>query len=280
MSLQEEIARIKAELEQAEKGEAVPEQEDIEEAPELEEPTKEEPEEPAKEEPKEDPEPEEPTDNAGWARLRREKAAAERRAEQEAAEKERLLAQLNELKNGGEQQEQPAYPAQMLERIIQDKQRDDAAREFMQYESKVKRLAPDYDAVSSEYVQARFNAMRLEHPRKSDSELSEMVQQAILLKAAEYARAGFENPVEELYHEAKELGFGKKKPEPAPEKEDVLKPDLRKVAENKKRSTGMAANRGEENQGMSRQYIEQNGMPTAAEWAKLSAEQKRQLIYG
>ena len=147
-------------------------------------------------------------------------------------------------------------------------------------EAKTKQANPDYNAVASEYAQAMFQSIRIQNPHKSDIELSDMTKRAILLKASEYARQGYENPVEEMYHVAKMLGYTGKSFQKAPEKEAVeekITPDYSKVAENRKRSAGMAATNGRSQA----QLTQQSAVDmTVEEYAKLSTAEKRRLMYG
>lgn len=282
MSLQEEIENIKAQLaEQENRPEEelqeapVPEEEEIAEGEKEEEPEEKKAEEEKKEEPLK--ENKEELDNAGYARLRREAAAEKKRAEA-------LQRELEDLRRAKEkpleeqQQEQAALPPQ-LRSLIERDQFHQAEQEFSVYESKVKQQNPEYAAVAAEYAQALYQSFKVQNPRKSDIELSDMTKRSILMRAAEFARAGYDNPVEELYYEAKGLGFtGKSLQKEVPEaKEEKLQPDLRKLAENRKRSAGMAANNGR-SQGLMTQAAAAD--LSVGEWAKLPAAEKRRIMYG
>lgn len=262
MSLQDEIEETKKKLAEALESENQPEEEIVEEAAEEEAPAEE-------EKPAEETKPEEKPDDAAFARLRREAAAAKKRAEELAAENERL-------KQPQEEIEEASEVPPLLTSMLNDYQKGLAEREFKSFESQI--TDPDYASVSAEYANAMSAAIRIQNPRKSAVEIAELTKQAIVGRAAEYARAGYANPVEELFLEAKELGFtGKsfKKEESKPEP----KPDMAKVAANRQRSTGMTAANGESKQGLSRNYIADNGI-TGAEWAKLSPAEKKSLMYG
>lgn len=271
--LNEELERMKAELaaqEGKENEEIVEElkEESNEEAAE----TKEEPEkEEIKEEKPEEKKPE--IDDAGFARLRREATAEKRRAE--AAEKE--LAELRKAKEVVELPvEAPLHPE--MQTVLEDHRINRAEREFSMFESKVKQQHPEYGAIATEYANAMAQAFRIQNPRKTDVEINDMTKRAILIKAGEFARAGYENPVEEMYHEAKELGFtGKSFQKQESSKEEKLEPDMKKVAENRKRSSGMAASHGRQEGLMT---LNAAADLTAAEWSKLPKADKQRLLYG
>ena len=125
-----------------------------------------------------------------------------------------------------------------------------------------------------------YQSIRLQNPRKSDIELNEMTKNAIIMQAADLARQGYENPVEELFHTAKELGYTGKslQKEEAPQKEEKLTPDLKKVADNRKRSTGMTANNGRSEGLMTLSHAATQ--LTAAEWGRLPKAEKARLMYG
>lgn len=269
--LLDELKKMKEELAKSEEGEKEIEIEEpeIEEVEEPEEPPVEEIKEEIIETPKE-----EKLDDAGYARLRREAAAEKRRAE--LAEKE--LAELRQAKEPiVEAQEQIQFPPE-FQTVIEDHRISRAEREFTMLESKVKQDHPEYGAVAAEYAAALYQSFKVQNPRKSDIELSEMTKKSILMKAGEYARAGYENPVEEMYHEAKELGFtGKSFQKQESPKEEKLQPDMKKVADNRKRSSGMAASNGRSEGLMT---IAAAADLTAAEWARLPIADKRRIMYG
>lgn len=275
--LLDEIKRMKEELAQAEEKEK---SEEIEETGEVEEEVEE-----AK--PKEEVEKEkaevkeEKLDDGAYMRLRREAAAEKHRAEQ--AEKE-----LNELRkakeNTAEEEQEQIQLTPELQSVIEDHRSDRAEKEFLILEDRVKKLYPEYSAVSSEYAAAMYQSIRIQNPKRSDVELNEMTKKAILMQAGEFARKGYENPVEEMFHTAKELGYtGKsfqkeeKKEEKLDAKEEKLQPDLKKVAENRKRSTGMTANNGR-SEGLMTLAVAAD-LP-AHEWAKLPKADKQRLLYG
>lgn len=276
--LLDELKNMKAELEEKLKAENAEEKPVDEKEEEITAPEEEKPEEKPIEKPIEKVE-EKPLDDAGYARLRREAAAAENRAkkaEQELEESRRVVATERPI----EEQPAQAIPSE-LQPLIERHRIGEAEREFAIYENKAKQLHPEYGAVASEYAQAMYQSIKLQNRGVSELQLNEMTKKAILIQAGEFVRAGYENPVEEMFHYAKELGFTGKsyqkqesKPEP---KEEKLEPDMSKVAENRKRSSGMAATNGRSEGLMT---LGAAADLSAAEWAKLPVTEKRRLMYG
>ncbi len=268
--LNEELEKMKAELaaQEGKENEEVKLEEPEEEVDEEEAEVKEEPKE--EEEVKEEKKPE--IDDAGYARLRREAAAEKRRAE--SAEKE--LAELRKAKEPEEViTETPLHPE--MQTVLDDHRMNRAEREFAMFESKVKQQHPEYGAIATEYANAMAQSFRIQNPRKTDIEINDMTKRAILIKAGEFARAGYENPVEEMYHEAKELGFTGKSLLKQEAKEVELQPDMKKVSENRKRSSGMAATNGRQEGLMT---LTSAADLTSAEWARLPKADKQRLLYG
>lgn len=219
------------------------------------------------------------SEDVGAARLRRELAAERRRAQ----ELEKEIAESKKPKETMEidEEEAPIRLSPEVQEVVQEHRRRSAEEEFLSFESHAKKVHTDAGAVLNEYAVAMYQSLKIQNPKKSDVELNKMTKNAILMQAGEYARAGHENPVEEMYHTAKELGYtgnsfqkAETKPEP---KEEELKPDLKKVAENRKRSTGMTANNG-----LSEGLMTLTAATdlTAAEWAKLPKAEKQRLLYG
>lgn len=267
MSLQEAIEDLKKEIADKEKE---PEEviEEVVEAPE-EEPVVEEKEEEKPEAPKV----EEKPDDAGHMRLRREAAAAKKQAEAEVAKREALEAKLAELENPlSVQEEAPISPE--FQELLQDNRMRKAEREFESLEAKFRTSNPDYDAVAGQYAQALAQSIKIQNPRLGNSEIAERTKQALLTKAGAHVRAGFD-PIEELYHEAKELGFTGKQAKPKEEVEEELKPDMSKLAANRKKSAGMAAASGKSEGQLTKQAALEL---TNAEWSKLPAAEKRRLL--
>lgn len=226
---------------------------------------------------------EEEPDATAYARMRREKAAAEKRAQ----EAEARLAEISKNKEAPqEEKEEASFPdvAPELVEAVQEIRLKKAEREFQSFEEKFKAKASDYQAVASQYALALAQSIKIQNSHMSSIEVAEKTKEAILMKASAYINKGFSNPAEELYYEAKELGFTGRSARSAEKEEakaeEEIKPDMKKLAANRARSTGMASVNGRSQSGLTRQYIEQNGMPTPEEWSKLPASEKKKLLYG
>lgn len=290
----EELKKDIAEAEKRESGEAEqPEKEEEEKAPEKEadepakeaEPEKKEEAKPAEEKKEDAPAAEEKLDNAGYARLRRETAAAVRRAEE--AETKRVAAEtrLAELQNPVTEEEghAPAVADPEMDEVRQKLRRDKAMTEFQTLEQKYLSRNPEYADVSKEYGIALAQSIRLQNPRMSQSEIAEKTIEAILVKAGNFMKNGYD-PIEEMHHEAKDLGFtGKalKREEPAKETEDKgeeeIRPDMKKLAANRAKSTGMTGSTGKSEGQLTKAAAADLSV---GEWAKLPAAEKRRLLYG
>lgn len=273
MSLKELQEELKEQIKEAEAAEDEKVEEQPEETPEQEEeketPEKEEIDEPKVEENKEETKEEKNTSDEAFYQLRRDKAAAEKRA----ADLEAKLAAPKE-----EIAEDAPYEDPELKEIKQERIYAKAEREFTSMENEFKRTNPEYGAVAQEYGVALAQSIRIQNPRLSEVEITERTKKTILEKAGSLMSQGY-NPIEEMYHQAKELGFtGKsfqKKEEP--EAKEELRPDMKKVAENRKKSSGMTAGGGESKGQITKQAAVDY---TNAEWAKLPAAEKQRLLYG
>lgn len=276
MSLEESIKELKDQIEEKKKEEAEEETaEEVAEEQEQEEKKEEKSEEKKEEETekKDEKEEEEKPDAAAFQRMRREKAAAEKKAQE--AEAKRLEAETKLAEKKEEKEEKPEIIPE-LEEMFYDHRKAKAEREFQNLEAKFKQSNPDYDAVASEYTMALAQSIKIQNPRMSNMEIAEKTKETILLKAAKYLNEGYD-AVEELYHEAKELGFtGKSSKQDEGKEEKEIKPDMKKVAENRKRSTGMASSTGESKGMLTQQAASEL---TIAEFAKLPQEEKQRILY-
>lgn len=271
MSLTDTIKELKDQIAEEEKKEI----DVVEEEDQPEEEVKEEAKEEVKEEPKEEkPEEEEKLDNNGYRKLRREAAAAKKLAEDREAEIAELKSKLSSPKEE-EQVETVAAVDPEIQEVVRDHRMRNAEKEFQTLEAKFRSSTPEYDAVSNEYALALAQSIKIQNPRLSATEIAEKTKKTILFKASEWVQQGFD-PIEELFHEAKELGFtGKKREEPKTEEE--IKPDMKKVAENRKKSTGMTGSNGKSEGQVTKQAASDF---TVAEWKSLPASEKRRLMYG
>jgi apoptotic chromatin condensation inducer in the nucleus len=229
------------------------------------------------EQPKPEEKPEEKPDAMAFQRLRREEAAAKKRADA-------LEAEIAALKAAPLLEEQPKTERDPeVEEVKQELRTRKAEREFQSLEQKFARTQPDYEAVSAEYAMALAQSIRIQNPRLSVGEVAEKTKDSLLRKAASYMRDGFD-PIEELFHEAKELGFtgaSFRKQAPAKEEakatEEEIAPDMKKVAANRARSTGMTGASGKSEGQMTKQAAADLSVQ---EWQKLPQAEKRRLMYG
>jgi len=268
-TLEEELKAMEAELAALEEPE--------EEKPVIEEEKPADEEKPAEqEEPKVEPtkEPEEPLDNAGHARLRREARAAEKRAE----ELERQLQEERSKKSEPTETEEPvALPPELVSLVERD-QIDRAARDFQVLEEKFRAKNPEYDDIASQYTSALAYSLKIQNPRLSNTEIMERAKKEILMRAGSYLRDGFD-PIEEMFHDAKEMGFKPRAKEEKPEAEvKEVKPDMKKVAENRAKSPGTAGTGGGADGQVTQKYAVENF--TLKDWEKLSPAEAERLMYG
>lgn len=247
-------------------------------------------------EPVEDPVPEK-LDNAAYAKMRREKAAAERRiAELERQMQER--AQPAQPQNVAQTQDDPEPDIavdpvawvqwnkrqtdaklsefyQWKEAQAQQAQHNEiytrATQELAAYENQFKATVDDYDDVSNFMINELKNSFKRLNPSATEDQILQQVQRHVLLESSKYAQQGL-NPVEELYHVAKnEYGY-KPAANDAPKK-----PDLNAIAKNQGRSAGMAGAGGSPRRAPL-SGMEAAAEMTPAEWAKVPEEEKRRLL--
>lgn len=280
MSLQSEIEEMKKQLaetpaEEVEEEEIVEEATEGEDAEEVEEKTespaeKENDGEEKKEVEAEKVEEEKP-DHAAFAKMRRDKAAAEKRAEDAEARASKMV----EKEPVESEETQPHELPPEVAELLADHQMTKAEREFQDFEAEVLRKNKDYPAVAEQYSAVIEEGIRARNPLKSDREVRSMAKRAILETAGELLRKGYENPVEEMFIRAKERGYGKAREVEAKAEEKVVKPDLAKVAENRKRSAGMAGAAGREDGLISKKAAADM---SPAEWKQLDPSEKRRLM--
>ncbi len=272
MSLTDTIKELKEQISEEEKKDidAVEEEEVIEVK-------EEEKKEEAKEEIKEEkPEEEEKLDNNGYRKLRREAAAAKKLADDRETEIAELKARLSAPKEEDKEETNLAVDPEIQE-VVRDHRMLRAEREFQTLEAKFRSSTPEYDAVSNEYALALAQSIKIQNPRLSAVEIAEKTKKTILFKASEWVQQGFD-PIEELFHEAKDLGFtGKSMKKEEAKEEEEIKPDMKKVSENRKKSTGMTSSNGKSEGQVTKQAASEYSVQ---EWKKLPASEKRRLMYG
>jgi hypothetical protein len=203
-------------------------------------------------------EPVEKLDNSAYAKMRREKAEAEKRARD-------LEARLEALEKGRQEpvKEQPkdaepnikTDPVAWLEwndkqnkteiaelkkvALEERKQREEqqiieqAKQEFTNYEQQFAPTVDNYEDVAQFMFKRIAESMRIVNPSLSQEQLINATQRHILQQAAQYHTQGL-NPAEELYHDAiNSFGY-----QPTVKTQEPARRDLSKVAANRKRNAG------------------------------------------
>lgn len=116
-----------------------------------------------------------------------------------------------------------------------------AVGEFLNFENQFKTQAPDYDERAS-YVSNRIQEnVRFQNPGFSDAQVKSAAAHMLLNRASLAAQQGL-NPAAALYAEAERMGY--RKAEEVETKSTEKGTTLAKLAENKKKSTGMSGNGG------------------------------------
>lgn len=226
------------------------------------------PKEEAKDETKDEPKPEEKLEDKDYARIRRENAALKKKLEEKQAPKEEASEDNQEAIN------------RVLVDVIQTVQEQKAEREFANLETSFAENNADYHDVSNQYKVALYQSLRLQNPRESHASLLEKTKKSLLIKAGTYMSEGLD-PIQEMYEEAKSLGF--KATPKQEEKEEVkeekeIKPDMAKVAANRARNAGTVGAKGAGGNGTMTRAAAAD-MPVH-EWAKLPAAEKKRLLGG
>lgn len=295
MSLKEVIEETKKQIEEAEKAEeaAVAPAEEV----------KEEPKEAPKEEVKEESKPEEPVEEpkktpAQYAKERKDNAKL--RNELDAANA--LIAKLAQPKTEPVKTDEDAEPnsdedpqawnawnirnlkkankelADSVTEIRKEKQTETlktaAEREMVGYENETRGQYKDYDDAKRYYANMLAYSVKVLNPSLSNDKLVEIVNHRMLTRASELMNEGHGNPVAAMYEEAKTLGYKAAAPENT--KEEILKPDLSKVAANRARNAGTAA--AGSGRGDGELTAAHAATMTNAEFAKLKPEERQRLF--
>lgn len=263
MSIFDQIKDLEAQIKEAEAESEIDEQEVpvVEEEPEDEVVEQEEPaEEPetAQDDSKKE---EEEKPSSEFYRLRRENAKLKKQLEDSAAQRSEPT-----------QQNAPIEDPVLRELYFEKLQRD-AANEFVALEQPFAQAHADYEDISEQYKASVYNSLRIFNPSLSHDQLLKQTATVILQKAGNYKAAGLD-PIEELYNEAKSLGFKQREARPA-EKAKQIKPDLAKVAENKRRNASVAAVGSSATPDYTPSSVAKY---TPAEWQALPNDVKRKLL--
>lgn len=243
-----------------------PEEEKVEE--EKEEEPAEEPKE--EEEKKEEEPPKDKSPENALAKMRRDLAASEKRARE-------LEEKINEKKEEPKEEAKEQEIVSDVQELILEKKKRDAERHFVSLEENFKATTADYDDVSLQYKTAVYNSMRLQNPRASHQDLLELTRHDLLMKASRYFQKGLD-PVQEMYEDAKSLGFKALEKEEEKSEKVEKKSNLDVLAKNKQKSAGMAGAKG---RGTSPSTTQQAAieMPLT-EFSQISAEELAQLERG
>jgi hypothetical protein len=298
MGLQEVIEETKKQLEEAIKAEEGEQAEEIVKEEPKEEPKKEEV--VAKEEPKE-----EPTKTvADHVRERKEKVGL--KAEVEAANRkiDELTAIISKVvKPETPTNEEPSRaedPAAWAEWKIQQqdkaltslngwkekKEREEqeknlnqrADNEIMAYQEAAKKKFEDFEDVKKYQAVKLGMSIKNLAPNISDQQLIETVWSRMKSDIIRLYREGHENPVEAMYSEIKASGYQPPAKELKEDKEDVVKPDLDRVAKNRARNAGTAAAQGDSGRGELTLAVA--AQMTNREFSRLKPEDKRLILGG
>lgn len=263
MSLLDQLEEDKKKLNEMLKEEIVEEEteEEVEEEQE-EEPAKEEPKEEIKEEPKVEEKPGSEPSNSDFARIRRENAALKRKLEERAETKVE------------EPQEQVELPP-VLQELVRERQMDLAAQQLQAMEADFKRTVPDFEDVAGAYNADMYRSVKISNPRWTNDQVAKETKRIILERAAGYYAQGLD-PVQEMYEDAKALGY-KAIPKEQPKEEEKEEPrrNLAKLAANKERNAGMA---GAKVGGRPEHTVDQIASMTPAEWSKLPRSEKDAIL--
>lgn len=228
---------------------------------------------PAKEE---EPAPkEEPLYAAGYARLRREKEAEKRRADELEAKLAALSKQAPVEQAEEVQAESTVQTSPEIEAIIQNERFNAAEREVIRMEREFMESAPDdYQDVVNQYKAQVYQSVMVDNPDFSHEEILSETRKKLLYRASAYAQRGY-NPVEKMYLDARKIykPVAKQAEEQPVEK---LKPDPAKLAANRQRNAGMAAAGGRSTGAQITREVAATYSPK--EWAKLPKEEKDRLM--
>ncbi len=251
--------------------------------------------------------PEEKPDSAAFLAMRRDKAAAEKRAK--LAEDQLRAREAAALQPRREEAPKAPAPANSepdpnldpeahlrwslsktqselkeikernakSDKIERDKQvRAGAIKAYQDYEKEFIPQTKDYTEVTKFGVAQITNSIRIMNPKLEGEELQEAVLRQCLRLAAQ-AEAEGHNPAEHLYHMVKNQ-WGYQPPAPEPEakpEEEKLRPSIKSIAANKKKTAGSLAHGGKSgNNPISKEAFANMGF---AEVARLSAKDLREL---
>lgn len=181
-------------------------------------------------------------DNAAYAKMRIEKAAAEAKAKQLEERLAALEKEKQEPKETDENEEQSIELPPEIQDLVYERKIQAAKDHFTALEQEFigGGDVPDYDAHIKGYAIALYQSIATLNPNLTERQVEKETERRILTEAAKYHAAG-KNAAEEIYNIAKARGYKYNEPKQEEKKEEVRTPNLDRVAENKKRSSGMGA---------------------------------------
>jgi hypothetical protein len=122
--------------------------------------------------------------------------------------------------------------------------RNGAFRELSAYEAQVRAQAPDFDAAANHLKALLATSIKVQNPMIAPEDLAEQTLNLYAGRARDALLSG-KHPGQALYEQAFELGYAPAEPEaPKPVAPALKMPSLAKLAENKKKSSGMANSGG------------------------------------
>lgn len=187
----------------------------------------------------EDKAPEDAPDNSAFAKLRIEKKKAEQTAADWQSKYEELNSKIQQLEASQsiqtQETEEPQQPteAQILARKIAERDIYQSAEAQFQYISnEFSKNTPDYNAAIGHALAKERMNMKNMHPDVPDYLIDQQLKKDLLMRASFYVNKGY-NPAEALYaHAIDYYGY-----QPPSSNNSKPKTDLKRIEENKKRST-------------------------------------------
>lgn len=203
---------------------------------------------------------EEKPDNAAFAKLRRELAAEKKRNEE--------LKQRFEKPQEEDEIQETSHDDAYKELLI-EKQYRDAEIEFQGMEQEFSQGYDDYNDAAAAYASAMYHSLKFQNPDLPDSKVQLMTKRAILHRASEDLRNGYD-PIERIYNAGKQYIPKEEKKETPMKRKSVS--DIKK---NQKRSSSMASSGSSSTPTMTADAAA--NMPLS-EFAKLSETERRELL--
>lgn len=241
-------------------------------------------------------------DAAAFARLRREAAEARREADElkkaqqakENPEKKQVEQEPNkaenyeawlewQLKQTQDQLKEAANTAKEVKETIVERQKREemaqleqaAIQQLTEIESDFKKKAPDYDDAAMHVKSKLIESYSLLYPNANEQQIRAAADKYIFDLGVMAYQQGY-NPAEYLYHMSKgKFGYAPVVKQVAEEKKKEIKPDLKKIDENRKRSLTGAVSGGQG--GATAIGLDAIGDMTYAQFSRLTPAQREEL---